>query len=245
MFLLQSLFYWSSGSLSGAAADIFFLPEKRLPATSVSADLREKFWTWKVLKRTFSGLAGLLMGLIFIMSFGMTNFQGIAGLYVVRRFSFTPRQVGLIWMVIGAVLILGQGVLSEYLIRLHGEKRVIQAGLLLGALGFVAMLIAGNFLIFMLTAGFFALSAALVGPALNSYMSSFGGENQGSLMGLNAAFASLGRVVGPLWAGFIFDIQMTCPFISGACTLLTGFLISLWVGRPSSSPTPIHDRSVQ
>jgi hypothetical protein len=50
-----------------------------------------------------------LLLLIFIMSFGMTNFQGMIGLYVVDKFAFDTKQVGAIWMVMGIMLILVQG----------------------------------------------------------------------------------------------------------------------------------------
>lgn len=78
-----------------------------------------------------------------------------------------------------------------------------------------------------LALGFFILSLALIGPALNSYISNFAGEHQGTVMGLNTAFTSLGRVVGPLWGGYIYDIDIEYPFFSGTATLLLGLLVSL------------------
>lgn len=71
------------------------------------------------------------------------------------------------------------------------------------------------------------LVIALAGPALNSFLSDFGAEHQGSLMGLNMAFASLGRLFGPLWAGFVFDVNIAYPFTSGVVVLLIGFMVSL------------------
>jgi DHA1 family multidrug resistance protein-like MFS transporter len=71
------------------------------------------------------------------------------------------------------------------------------------------------------------LAVALISPALTAYISTFGGENQGAMMGMNTAFASLGRVFGPLWAGFSFDINMSYPFASGAVALLISFTISM------------------
>jgi hypothetical protein len=34
-------------------------------------------------------------------------------------------------------------------------------------------------------------------------------------------------LLGPVWAGASFDVNMSCPFLSGAAILLVGFLISL------------------
>jgi DHA1 family multidrug resistance protein-like MFS transporter len=203
------------------------LPETHQAQAAAGAKKPESFWRWSILKKILLSPAGMLMLLVFIMSFGMTNFQNIAGLYVLQKFQFDTRQVGAIWMVIGAVMLLAQGLLTGLLTRLIGEVMVIRLGLFLGSIGFAALLLANDFLSILLTSGGFILAIALIGPALNAYLSVFGGEHQGALMGLNMAFASLGRVFGPLWAGFIFDVNISYPFASGAVILLFGFVFSL------------------
>jgi DHA1 family multidrug resistance protein-like MFS transporter len=47
-------------------------------------------------------------------------------------------------------------------------------------------------------------------------------------LGLANAFLSLGRIAGPLWAGFAFDINLNLPYWSGAVIMLAGFGLSLW-----------------
>jgi len=43
---------------------------------------------------------------------------------------------------------------------------------------------------------------------------------------------SLGRIVGPIWAGVVFDINFDYPYLSGAVVMFVGFLISLvWVSQ--------------
>jgi len=46
-------------------------------------------------------------------------------------------------------------------------------------------------------------------------------------MGLSNSFNSLGRVVGPIWAGFAFDLDYNLPYLSGAVIMAAGFLVSL------------------
>lgn len=196
----------------------------------------EGFWQREILQKILLSPAGIMMFLIFIIAFGMTNFQGIIGLYAVQKFAFNTRQVGAIWMVLGAVMIISQGVLTGPLTRFLGDVTVIRLGLLVGAAGFGALLLANGFVPILVVTGVFILAVALIGPALNSSLSAFGGEHQGALMGLNTAFASLGRVVGPLWAGTVFDININYPFASGATILLLGLGISFLV--TSGRPTP-------
>lgn len=171
--------------------------------------------------------AGLLLLLIFIMSFGMTNFQGMIGLYVVDKFAFDTKQVGSLWMVMGLILIVAQGGLVGPLTKKLGDLALVKIGLLGGALGFVLVALAVDYLTTLLALSFFIFALALIGPALNSHISNFAGEHQGTVMGLNSAMNSLGRVVGPLWGGAIYDINIAYPFYSGAATLLLGLLVSL------------------
>jgi DHA1 family multidrug resistance protein-like MFS transporter len=44
---------------------------------------------------------------------------------------------------------------------------------------------------------------------------------------LNNSFNSLGRIVGPIWAGFAFDLDYRLPYLSGAAILVAGFAISM------------------
>jgi DHA1 family multidrug resistance protein-like MFS transporter len=203
------------------------LPESHPAQAGVDAGKSEPFWRRDTLKKVLLSPAGMLMLLILIISFGMTNFQGIIGLYALDKFNFDTRQVGAIWMVVGGVMLLAQGLLTGPLTKALGEVTLIRIGLLGGALGFAAVLWADGFAPILLASGFFILAVALIGPALNSYLSTFAGDHQGSLMGLNTAFASLGRVIGPLWAGFAFDANMSYPFISGGVILTIGLVVSM------------------
>ncbi|RPJ27426.1 MAG: MFS transporter [Chloroflexi bacterium] len=221
---------------------IFLLPESKIKSSSagqlppfdeqspilqpVEPETRRPR-TRDIYLRVLLSPAGLLLLLIFIMSFGMTNFQGMIGLYVVDKFAFNTTQVGAIWMVMGAVMIVSQGVLVGPLTEKLGEQTLIKVGLLGGAIGFVLVAFAIDYITTLLALGFFMLALALMGPALNSYISAFAGKHQGTVMGLNSATTSLGRVIGPLWGGYLYDINIEYPFFSGAATLALGALISL------------------
>jgi MFS transporter, DHA1 family, multidrug resistance protein len=215
---------------------IFVLPEKRVQS---HASRRKGVFDRQVLRQIFHSPAAILLLPIFIMSFGLTSFQGITGLYVVDRFQFDTRQVGAIWMVMGGVLVVVQGTLTGPLSRKFGEMALIRLGLLGGAAGFIFMTLASGYTTILLALAFFSLSLALIGPALNGYISRFAGDRQGTVMGMNSAATSLGRVTGPLWAGYLYDVNIIYPYISGAATLLVGLLVCLFAIRPKSfEPAP-------
>jgi DHA1 family quinolone resistance protein-like MFS transporter len=62
---------------------------------------------------------------------------------------------------------------------------------------------------------------------LNAHISRFGGAAQGTVMGLNSAAASLGWVVGPLLAGWLYDLNFEYPLWSGGAILGIGVLVAL------------------
>jgi DHA1 family multidrug resistance protein-like MFS transporter len=45
---------------------------------------------------------------------------------------------------------------------------------------------------------------------------------------------SLGRIIGPLWAGSVLDMNVNYPFTTGAIIMLAGFVASLFFLKPDS-----------
>jgi len=184
-----------------------------------------------------SGPAGFLFILAFLVSFAMTSFEGIFALFASHRFQYGPEQVGTIMTVIGLLSAVAQGGLTGPLSRRFGDHNVIKASLIGTAIGFAIMLTARNFTGVLLTTSFFVLSNNMLRPGIASLISR-NVENQGSAQGLNNAFMSLGRIVGPLWAGFMFDINLDFPYLSSAAIMLVSFVLSLMWLNPISISKP-------
>jgi DHA1 family multidrug resistance protein-like MFS transporter len=167
----------------------------------------------------------------FLVSFGLTAFEGIFGLYALERFDYGPQRVGTILMVIGFVSALVQMAATGPLTRRWGEAAVIKGSLLLSAVGFPLMLLANSYPTILVTSGFFMLGVSLLRPAVASLISRQATVGQGVAMGLNNSFQSMGRIVGPIWAGFIFDLDLRYPYLSGSLIMLVGFIFSLFTVR--------------
>ena len=191
---------------------------------------------------------GFLFFLAFLLSFGLACFEGVFGLYALRRFDYGPQQVGSIMMVIGVVSAIGQGVLTGPATRRFGEIPVIRVALLCTGIGFLLMLTASSFLTVLLTVGFFVLSNAMIGPSVASLISKQSSGGQGMAMGMNNAFMSLGRIVGPMWAGFALDFSLVLPYLTGSLVMFTGFILSVLklhpipiAEAPSVEPQPLAE----
>jgi DHA1 family multidrug resistance protein-like MFS transporter len=174
---------------------------------------------------------GVLLGLLFLVSFGLTNFEAVFGLYAAGRLGYGPDRVGVILVVVGVASTLGKLVLIGPMIRRWGEPVIIKASMLASSLGFILLLLAAGYPVVLLATGLFILSKTVLRTVLLSLASRRTTGGQGGVMGLGNAFISLGRIAGPIWAGFAYDVDATYPYLSGAVIMAVGFLIGLaWVG---------------
>jgi len=174
-----------------------------------------------------TGPLGVLFLMSFLLSFGLTNFESIFGLYAQTRYNYDSRQVGLVLMLIGSISAIVQGGLTGPLSKRFGEVSITRFMLFNTALGFILMTLARNDLAIYLTCGYFVFSHAMLNPTVASLVSQRTTSGQGVTMGMTNSFLSLGRIIGPLWAGNMFDININLPYKSGAVIMLVGFLISI------------------
>lgn len=177
--------------------------------------------------QAISSPIGILLVLAFILTCGLMVFYGIFGLYALEKFNYGPKEVGIIFMVVGLVSAITQGGLTGPITRRWGESPVIKIGMLGSALTFILMALAENYWSLLITIGLFVFTTSILTPAVSSLTSKRAATQQGMAMGLSNSFMSLGRIAGPLWAGFVLDLNLIYPFISGAVVMSIGFIVSL------------------
>ncbi len=163
----------------------------------------------------------------FIAIFGQTIFSSVFGLYALARFEYGPEQVGFILMAMALMYALAQGLIVGPLTKKFGEEKTILLAMLGSAAGFLLILLAGTFISILLAMSFFILLNSLLKPSALAYISRHTTGNQGQAMGIAESYMSLGRIVGPLWGGMIFDVNLFLPFLSGAVLFFLAFVASL------------------
>jgi DHA1 family multidrug resistance protein-like MFS transporter len=213
------------------------LPQEKRTNTTIINISGQFSEMWKAM----FGPIGFLLFLAFLVSFGLTSFESVFSLFAEHRHHYGPREVGTLLTMVGLISAIAQGGLIGPLTKRFGEEIIIKASLLLSAGGFILMLLAFDDLTFYLFTGFFVLSNAMIRPGVSSLTSKRAVTGQGSAMGLNNSFMSLGRVVGPTSAGLLFDMNITYPYIMGSAITLIGFALCLFllnVVKPTKQQAP-------
>lgn len=225
---LRAPFFFAAGSSVLAMILIGWLLPESLPAEKrLGSDHRLGRVNLQLMWRSLFGPIGFLLLLAFLHNFALTNFEGIYAYYAQKRYNFDPPTIGLLMTTVGLISAIVQGVLTGPATQRFGDTTVIKASLFASIFGFLSMLLAPNLIWALITSGFFVFSNAMLRPGVASLTSKRADIGQGAAMGLSNAFMSLGRIVGPLWAGNALDVNLNFPFLTGALIMLIGFIASL------------------
>jgi DHA1 family multidrug resistance protein-like MFS transporter len=241
---LSTPFFIAAGmSLVSLLLILLLLPESLPAEARQQAEGKVSTVNIGALWRALLSPIGVLLFMVSLFSFALTNFEAVFGLYALEKFGYGPERVGAILMVVAIVSTVGKAAFTGPATKRWGEASVIKASALAGSVGFAVLLLANTYVTILLATGFFILSKTLLRPAAFSLISKRATGGQGVAMGLSNSFMSLGRIAGPIWAGFIFDVNVDYPYLSGSAIMFIGFLISLaWVSQEirKATSTGLH-----
>lgn len=202
------------------------LPSKENTADTPS-DAREWGGLLSQLRYSYKEPYFLSLIIVFVMSFGLANFETIFGLFVDHKFGFGPKDIAFIitfGSIAGAVV---QATAFSWIMKRFGEQRVISLCLIFASLFILLTLFVHTFwLIFAVTFIIF-LAIDILRPAISTQMSMVAKDQQGYVAGLNSAFTSLGNIAGPIVAGFLFDLDVNYPYTLACIILFICFVVSV------------------
>ncbi|ANU19786.1 MFS transporter [Planococcus plakortidis] len=219
----------TSVALLSALLSYIALPNVK-PAVQAVDYKRENLY--QQMKRSVYTPYFVMLLVMFIFAFGLSNFQSTIALYVDKQFQFTPKEISVVITVGGFVGVVVQTFVIDSLFKRFGEMRVILVNLLVSAAAMIGILFVHTFWTILFVAAVFFTAASLLRPAINTLISKLAGDSQGYAAGMNNAYMSLGNMIGPALAGILFDIDMSFPYITGTFILLICFFIAFnWSAR--------------
>ncbi len=155
----------------------------------------------------------------FFSTFSFAGLEMTFPLFIEAGWDYGEREMGWMFMVMGAIVVPLQGGLLGKLINKFGERRIILIGLLLNALGMVLLLTAYSFSSLTLYLTITGIGNQLIRPTNTSWISKQTQIGQGAAIGIMDAFLSLGRILGPLLGGWLYAKE-AYPYV-----VLAGILV--------------------
>lgn len=156
----------------------------------------------------------------FATTFGGSSLFSMLGYYAMDRAGGTPSDVGVMFTALGLGSVVAQGIAVGPVTRRWGEVRTIRAGFTAGAAGFVMVALAGSVASITVTVCMTSLAMAFLRPSLAALNSRTTRLGYGTSLGMQTSFDSLGRTLGPLCAGTLYNMDRAGPFAGAAAVYL-------------------------
>ena len=176
----------------------------------------------------------ILLSVFFLAISSFAAMTSVLALYLSATFQMDAKDVGLLFTLSGGTTVVVRGLLLGQLIKRYGEAATSRIGLvaLMTALIAVPLLPSGSLAV--LISPLYAFGAGTLFPALASLVSRATDEDwQGAVLGGSQLVGGLGRVIGPLWAGFIFQsLGHGTPFLVGAVLVFLALLVAFRIPAP-------------
>lgn len=250
-------------SLVNLVSATLLLPETR-PRTDESSERPEAgmnsvprrsfaVFSWTTLVNAAQRLnVTQLLLVYFVGSFAFSLMEQTLGLFIERTWVSSPsghtdhdqfRRAATLTMyfllLVGATLAVVQGLLIGRLARVFGERRLVQIGTSATASGLLLLPVVArlkDFALFMGVGPLIAFGSGITQPSMSSLLSQSVGPDQfGGTLGLGQSLSALGRVVGQLVAGFLFEVAYSAPFLIGAVFMVTCVAVAMTLRPPSES----------
>jgi DHA1 family tetracycline resistance protein-like MFS transporter len=236
---------WFASALCFAnfVAAWFLLPESRSVDASTRSLGRMEAFRHAFTKPTLL----LLLALYFIVTLAFSGFEATFALFSEAKFGYTASTIGFVFAFIGVILAIVQGVLVGKVVKVISERRLIPLAILAISLGIGLIPFVWNVPTLLGALFVLAVGMGFNNPSLSSMVSRLADPNdQGGILGLASSLASLGRVVGPAFGGYLYDAYgMTTPYLTAAALMMLAFAVS-FVGlrsvdapRTSAAPPPV------
>jgi len=170
-----------------------------------------------------------LMLVWFFAPFAFAGYTVALPLHVSKAFGWGAKELGWLFVVIGAVAAVVQGFLFGRLERRTGARALLTLGLFGMGLSIAAVPYAGTSLLVYAWTVPLAFANSIFAPAASGLVSVYAGvSEQGTILGAAQAFAALGRSVGPLAAGWAYDgLGEQGAFLLAGAVMMVGGLASL------------------
>lgn len=155
-----------------------------------------------------------LLSVYFLSGLAMASMEATLILYVGQQFGWTSEKVSYGFAYIGIIIIFTQGFLVRRLMPLFGEKSLALLGLVSFTLGMGGIGISQSLGSMAVAMTLLSLGNGFVNPSIMGSISLASSDTeQGENLGVAQGLSSLGRILGPLLGGQLFDsVSIRAPF---------------------------------
>jgi multidrug resistance protein len=187
---------------------------------------------------------------VWIYTLGMMAFMsmnGVLALYLERKFAITEATIGWFFVYVGGISLLMRTLALGPAIRRLGEMGAMRLGASAIAVGLATIPLADALWQLALAVLLIPVGTALLFPTTNSWVSRRAQPGEtGLMLGTQQSFGGVARMIGPIWAGAVFQhFGMSYPFYLAAAVMVAAALFAFSLRSAEVEGVPTQDKGVE
>jgi len=211
------------------------LPETNKHMGEVS---HSKLFDWKKLFGSlFDVKIGktILVSLVYSFAFGMFIYAYQP--FSVKILHLSAQAISINFTIFGIVGLISQSLIIPRTIKKFGEQKTLLYALGALTITFCLIFFTRELAFFIIISICNSLANGFVNPLIQTILSREVDEkSQGSIQGLNASYASLGMIFGPIVGGIVATIFIPLPFLLGGISMAVCFVVAIFILRQHLRP---------
>jgi DHA1 family tetracycline resistance protein-like MFS transporter len=174
----------------------------------------------------------MTIGLMLLLTIAASVRESTVALWAHDHFSFDAREIGLLFAYTGAVITVFQGAAMGVLSKRMGDANLLIFGIAVYAAGLTCFVFADNAALLIIGTTLNSFGTAVFSNAPATISSKLAQPNErGMVLGINQSAGSLGRFIGPTFAGTLYSyVSITAPFVAGIVGMIVGLGVA-WMLR--------------
>ena len=190
-----------------------------------------------------------LLVVVFLFCFPFAVYQTLTAVLIKESLGWNAANIGLIFLVLGVMDILMQGILAGRLLPIFGEVKLTIGGLFCEMLAYIligSIALVPSPVLLWIGIVCFGFGSGLLEPALFGLVSqAVGPQQQGAVQGAGQSLQALASILGPLWGGLLYaQFGHASPYWSAAVFVALAILVTFLALpslRTSQQMPPSHD----
>ncbi len=176
----------------------------------------------------------IILATVFLQCFGFSFFMQFNQVFLIKKFHFDEKSIGLLFGYIGLWIAFTQGVIVRNTAKKFAPPQILKLSLAGLSITILALLIPDQWWVLLLINPFIAIFQGLTQPNQTSIVSALASkETQGEILGIQQSMASLAFIFPPLIAGVIVSIDYRLPIIAASVVTMMAWAIFFFLFRES------------
>jgi DHA1 family tetracycline resistance protein-like MFS transporter len=149
-------------------------------------------------------------------------------LYIIYRFDYDEREVGMFMLMAGLFLAFNQAFVYKFIVKRIGELKTLTLGFFFLAIGFSSITYTDDIVVFTCLYYFLNLGISITMPVFNSLIAQHTDKDKiGEIMGVSESISSLSNALIPVFAAYTYSIIKGDLYFFLAAIAFTGMIVAI------------------